>query len=669
MKLGVDTGGTFTDFVLHDGHDLRRYKLSSTPDDPSRAIARGLRHFFGESLPPDLTLVHGTTVGTNAFLERKGAKVLLVTTHGFEDVLFIGRQNRAALYDLNSQRPRPVLERCQVTGVKERILHDGTVEQPLGRTVGRRVAALARRIKAEAVVICLLHSYANPCHEEQLAAQLAHLDLPVILSSRVLPEFREYERFSTTVVNGYLTPIMARYVQRLQDYLGDVALSIQQSNGGIMPARHVRQRAVHTVLSGPAGGVQGAWQLARLMGRRKFLTFDMGGTSTDVSLCDGEPALTREYSLDGFPIHVPLLDIHTVGAGGGSIAHVDEGGLLHVGPQSAGADPGPASYGKGDDLTVTDANLLLGRLRPDFFLAGRMSLDLDRARRLMGALAADLGMSVEQCALGIIRIVNAGMVKAMRAVSLERGHDPADFSLFSFGGASGLHCCELAEELGVAEIIIPARAGILSAQGMVFNEPTLDKSRSLFLAGDALTEAAFSPLVAELEQELAAEMAGLRLGGQPIFSAFIDLRYVGQSHEIEVAAGADFRHRFHQAHELAFGYCLPEKELECVSLRCRARLPRPAPSLPAIPSASSASLVADGEVDVVLSRGREMIPLYHRHHLLAGQQGSGPCLVVDDYTTLFITPGFHFFPDESGALILTNQAYSERNTSFTFKKR
>lgn len=655
MKLGVDTGGTFTDFILQDDSGLQHHKLSSTPADPSKAIAQGLYHFFGETIPAGLEIVHGTTVGTNAFLERQGAKTLLVTTHGFEDVLTIGRQNRLRLYDLSYQRPEPIIPRHFITGVKERVLFDGTIHRPLGATVSRRIAALVRRFNIEVVVICLLHSYANPVHEEQLASQLAHLALPIVLSSQVLPEFREYERFSTTLINGYLTPIMTSYVQRLQRYLGGTPLSIQQSNGGIMPSAQIERRAVHTVLSGPAGGVQGAYQLARLLGRQNFLTFDMGGTSTDVCLCAGEPAITREYTLDGFPIRIPLLDIHTVGAGGGSIAQIDEGGLLHVGPQSAGADPGPVCYGKGTEVTVTDANLFLGRLQPAYFLAGRMPLDQVRSARALDALGASLGMSGEECALGIIRIVNAGMVKAMRTVSLERGYDPHDFTLFSFGGASGLHCCALAEELAIPEIIIPARAGILSAQGMVFAEPLLDRSRTVLLRGEGLQPHVWGEVVDELQQELSLELAGLKLAGRPEFTAYIDLRYIGQSHELEIPLNADFVQLFHQAHARAFGYCLLEKEIECVAIRCRLRLVRGAPQLPPLAPEYSAPLGQCFEVEVFTDLGRQRLPLFRRVDLSPGQQGHGPCLIVDDYTTIYVSATFAFFVDERATIVLTSR--------------
>ncbi|MDH3394217.1 MAG: hydantoinase/oxoprolinase family protein, partial [Desulfobulbaceae bacterium] len=458
LKLGVDTGGTFTDFILLTPDGIQTYKTPSTPDDPARAIMAGVRHFFGQ-LPEELEVVHGTTVGTNAFLERKGAKTLLVTTHGFEDILFIGRQSRSHLYDLNIERPAVIISPEQCIGVKERLRADGSVQTPMGKSIGKRLRAFCRQQGAESVVICLLHSYANPVHEQLLQKMLAPLDVPITLSSEILPEFREYERLTTTLINGYLAPVVASYIERLAAQLQGTPLSIQQSNGGVLPAEGIAGRAVHTVLSGPAGGVRGAFHIAEEMGIRRIITFDMGGTSTDVSLCDGKPTLTRDYRIDEYPVRVPLLDIHTVGAGGGSLAWKDAGGLLQVGPESGGADPGPVCYGKGEGITVTDANLFLGRLLADRFLGGEMRLDSKRVRRYMEQLGKQLGLDSRATALGIIRIVNAGMAKAVRAVSLERGYDPKEFTLFSFGGASGLHCCELADELGMERIVVPARAG------------------------------------------------------------------------------------------------------------------------------------------------------------------------------------------------------------------
>ncbi len=636
MKLGVDTGGTFTDFILQTPTGIRTFKTASTPDDPARAILTGFRHFF-DRLPDDLEVVHGTTVGTNAFLERKGARALLVTTHGFEDLLLIGRQNRDSLYDLAVERPAPIVSPDQCVGVRERLRADGSVLTPLGSTAGRRLRALCRRQAIQAVAVCLLHSYANPAHEEQLAAALAPLGLPLTLSSRLLPEFREYERLSTTLINAYLAPVVASYIERLAAALDGVPLSIQQSNGGVLPARGIVDRAVHTVLSGPAGGVRGAFLLAGEMGLAKIITFDMGGTSTDVSLCDGRPTLTRDYRLDGYPVRIPLLDIHTVGAGGGSLARVDAGGLLRVGPASAGADPGPACYGRGDGVTVTDANLFLGRLLADRFLGGAMQLDRERVAGLMARLGRRLGLDGRATALGIIRIVNAGMAKAVRAVSVERGHDPKEFTLFSFGGASGLHCCALAEELGMRRVVVPARAGILSAQGMVFADSTLDSVQALFLSGSELTATALAAPFAALEEKVRGEAARLCRGGDVVVERFCDLRYRGQSHELSIPFDEAFAERFHAAHDKGFGYSLPDSPLELVAIRCTVRVVRAKQALPRSAEARGGGRpMAAAEARIDFEDGPRMVPVFDRAALRSGACLAGPALVVDDYTTILV---------------------------------
>ncbi len=652
MKLGIDTGGTFTDFILLSDRGITTYKVSSTPEDPGQAIVAGLCHFFPHPekagcflLPEELEIIHGTTVGTNAFLQRKGARTLLVTTHGFEDVLIIGRQNRATLYDLQIERAAEIIGREDCLGVRERILWNGEIQTPLAKSAGKRLRRICRKKGIESVAVCLLHSYANDEHEKELADELAALEIPVSISSAVLPEFREYERLTTTLINAYLAPVVAFYINRLSQKLGENPLYIQQSNGGILPAETIGERAVHTVLSGPAGGVFGAFLLARKMGREKIITFDMGGTSTDVSLCDGNPTLTRDYSVDGYPLRIQVLDIHTVGAGGGSIAWMDQGGLLHIGPRSAGANPGPVCYGKGGELTVTDANLYLGRLLDDRFLGGKIFLDSNRVSSKMEALGELLGLSARQAAQGMIRLVNIGMAKAIRAVSLERGHDPKEFSLFSFGGASGLHCCELAEELGINEIVVPARAGILSAQGMAMSDPMLDGSQSLFLQGEevekAVLDASFAKLIATTRNEL------LRLcrAGNVGTEMFIDIRYQGQSFELSVAYDDYFRQRFHDQHEQLFGYSLPDAPLEVVSIRCRLSIVRPEQALPEVFEQGTEAPDPDGMKLVTLANGSESIGIYSRGRLLPGHRIDGPALIVDDYTTVLLTASFYLVVD------------------------
>ena len=653
MKLGIDTGGTFTDFILLTGQGIDTYKVSSTPDDPSRAILAGLRHFFPHPadpaaflLPDQLEIVHGTTVGTNAFLQRRGAPTLLVTTRGFEDLLAIGRQNRPSLYDLKVERAREIIPAENCVGVRERVLADGSVLTPLAASSGRRLRKICRERCIAAVAVCLLHSYANDRHEKEIARELLSLAIPLSLSSAILPEFREYERLTTTLINAYLAPVISSYINRLTGALGPRALSVQRSDGNMLPADPaIGERAAHTVLSGPAGGVHGAFHLAGEMGLARIITFDMGGTSTDVSLCDGRPQLTRDYRIDSYPLRIPVMDIHTVGAGGGSIAAIDAGGLLHVGPDSAGADPGPVCYGRGDALTVTDANLFLGRLPADRFLGGAMALYPEKVAPKMASLGRRLNLSARDAALGIIRLVNVSMAKAMRAVSLERGHDPQEFTLFSFGGASGLHCCELAAELDMAEIVVPARAGILSAQGMVMADPALDASQALFLQGDRIAgptlDRSFNALAAAKKKELLA----LCSSGSLEIERFADMRYQGQSHELTVPYDRNFPGSFHALHHQQFGYSLPDTPLELVSIRCTVRLARPKPVLPRAAAPTKSVPVPDGQVQVEFADGCRQTALFSRQRLQHGHTVAGPALIVDDYTTILLPARFHLRVD------------------------
>lgn len=651
VQLGIDTGGTFTDFALLGNDGLITLKLPSTPADPSIAIMQGIEHLLGN--PDSVEIIHGTTVGTNAFLQRKGAHTLLITTHGFEDVLFIGRQNRQRIYDLNLCRPAPIIGSDSIVGVRERTLYDGSVLTPLGNTVGRRLRRLCREKRIESVAVCLLHSYANPAHEQAIGRALANLGLPVTLSSNILPEFREYERLTTTLINAYLSPVISRYITRLAAQLPGVPLSIQQSNGGLLPAKGIGERAAHTILSGPAGGVQGAWLLARQLDLDQIITFDMGGTSTDVSLCAGGLSLTRDYRIDGFPIRNQVIDIHTVGAGGGSIAKVDHGGLLHVGPASAGAEPGPACYGRGEDLTVTDANLLLGRI-PDHLLGGTMTLDRDRTRHLFERLGRRLSMSGEQVALGMIRIVNAGMAKAIREVSLERGHSPKDFSLFSYGGASGLHCLELALELGMKQIVVPARAGILSAQGMVMTAPSLDFSQSLFLRGAEIRSGMLEKHMDRLTKLARQELTSLYPDSNITVAPAIDLRYQGQSHELSVPYTQDTLMHFHRQHEHLFGYAMPNASLEIVSIRCTAKVERQPPTLPREHTPHQTAARPQTTSDIVMPNGMQHpTPIFSRWELHWGHSITGPALIVDSYTTILILSGSRLTVDPWLNLIIT----------------
>ncbi|MGH9657573.1 MAG: hydantoinase/oxoprolinase family protein, partial [Bryobacteraceae bacterium] len=552
MRIGVDAGGTFTDFVIwHDDGRLESFKLRSDPRDPARVVIEGIRRGAGRARAD---VVHGSTVATNALLERKGARTVLVTTAGFEDLMAIGRQNRPELYNLTPAPRRPLI--AASFGVDERTLFDGTIlRRPRG------LAALARtlrRRRAASVAICLLHSYANPAGERAVLKALGSLGY-VCASHQVCPEYREYERASTTAINAYVGPRMDAYLAGLERE----RISILQSNGGFMTAAEARRQAVRTILSGPAGGVIGAVEVARRAGFTRILGFDMGGTSTDVSLADGAPQLSTEATIDGFPIRVPVLAIHTVGAGGGSIARVDEGGLLRVGPESAGADPGPACYGKGDLPTVTDAHVVLGRIASDQLAGGSLRIDPRRARAAVAALGKKLSLDPVAAAHGILRVANANMERAIRVVSVEKGHDPREFALVAFGGCGGLHACDLAASLGIRTIVVPEQAGALSALGMLVADRVRDYSCSAVGARD------LEPRYRRLERQARRDIRGCRL------ERSADLRYTGQSYELTVAGGGDF----HQLHHRIYGYSSPERAVETVTLRVRATVATPKPPL------------------------------------------------------------------------------------------
>lgn len=653
MRIGIDTGGTFTDLVYLGPGEGRVHKVASTPENPLLAIRRGLQ----ELCPGGLTgveIVHGTTVGTNAFLTRRGARVVLAATQGFEDVLFIGRQTRRELFSLAPTRSQEILPRERVVGVAERLQADGSVLVPLTdeaiTQVCRKVAALA----PDAVAVCLLHAYVNPDHEERLGQALRELGVPVSLSNRVLPEFREFERTAATVLNAYLGPVLARYLDAWSRELPEAPLFIQQSTGGFLPARRAAAWGLATVLSGPAGGVTGAWKLAQALGETNLITFDMGGTSTDVALAAGDLPFTSEYLLDDYPLGLPVLDIHTVGAGGGSIAYRDRGGALRVGPQSAGADPGPVCYGRGAEVTVTDAQLCLGRLLPPCFLGGRMPLEVAATQEAMTLLAASFGVSPEELALGIIRVANSHMAKALAAVSLERGRDPRDFTLVCFGGAGGLHVCELARELGLRRIILPAQAGVLSALGMALSGLRRDFARTLLWHGPRLTWGQVAAAYDDLRVQGLAEMAGdgldpgtLRVTGE------LQLRYLGQTYTLSVPCGPDFLREFHTRHRRLYGHDFPDRLVEAVVLRLHCLAPEPSASLPPLTPVFPASVPeVPRRATMWLPEGPVVAPVYYRPELSPGFTCRGPALVAEDFATTLVLPGFRGRMAVAGHLIL-----------------
>ncbi|MBE2202008.1 MAG: hydantoinase/oxoprolinase family protein [Anaerolinea sp.] len=603
MRLGVDTGGTFTDFVWVDGDGrLHIHKQLSTPQDPAQAVLEGVAWL---RVPEEAAVVHGSTVATNALLERRGARTALITTKGFADVLAIGRQNRPDLYALVPQKPEPLVPQAWRFAVDERITAQGDVLIPLEAASLTPIFAQLEADEIESVAICLLFSFLHPQHEQQIAAALQSTDYGLrmtphlSLSSDILPEYREYERTSTTVINAYVAPLMSRYLARLAEGLGQRPLTIMQSNGGVISAAVAGAQAARTALSGPAGGVVGARYVAELAQFPDIITFDMGGTSTDVALCPGRLPTTAHGTVAGMPLRLPIIDIHTVGAGGGSLAYVDAGGALHVGPQSAGAEPGPSCYGRemGDwqlalkgasaslhaPVTVTDANLVLGRLDAAHFLGGAMRLDEAAARRALDALAQQMGAaSVEEAAWGVIQVANANMERAIRKISVERGYDPRRFTLLPFGGAGPLHACELAAAMQIPRVLIPATPGVLSALGMLAAAPTKDYSQTVMVEiGEKREEGGerLAAALALLQPRALAEMAAEGYAPEAVtLHHSLDMRYKGQSHELNVPYTlvnhqSSIVNHFHQAHETRYGYAQPEAIVEIVTVRVTAVAP------------------------------------------------------------------------------------------------
>jgi N-methylhydantoinase A len=698
--VGVDVGGTFTDFVVLRASRLQVYKLSTTPADQSQAILAGLRALGIE----EAEIVHGMTVATNALLERRGATTALVTTAGFADTLIIGRQNRPHLYRLSQQRAEPLVGDPLRFEVTERLDHTGAVLQPLDEDGVLSLVQQIRDAEVESLAIVLLFSFRNPTHEQRVAALLRRQlpDLPISLSSEILPEYREYERTTTTVINAYVRPLVARYLHRLEDALahrdeGGQAVDghrlssnvrIMQSNGGAIGIRQASAQAARLVLSGPAGGVVGAFEVARQalqtqsLNRSiswsqqserlsneeiRLITFDMGGTSTDVALCPGQIPTTAESIVAGLPLRLPVIDIHTVGAGGGSIAYVDAGGVLRVGPRSAGAVPGPACYGRGGvEPTVTDANLVLGRLDPGGFLGGRGDVALDRAaaHRALEQLGGQLGLDAEAAALGVIRIVNATMERALRRVSVERGHDPRQFILFPFGGAGPLHACDLAAALGIRHILIPPFPGVLSAYGMLVADIVSDASHSILQDAETLL-ADLTPL----RQALQSQEARVRtvLAGEavaaPAISAALDLRYRGQSYELTVPLDlplddTTFRRAvdtFHQTHEQRYGYAMAGEQVQVVTLRIRGSGPGARPELPSeAPGSPDAGAACVSEQPVWFDpTGPTATPCFDRTRLRAGHRFDGPAMVFQFDATTVVLPGWEAQVDELGNLWLS----------------
>ena len=690
LRIAIDTGGTFTDCVWKDkAGSLRMLKTFSTPADPSQAIVEALRkiNHLGEVI-----LLHGTTVGTNTLLERKGARTALVTTAGFEDAIEIGRQARSKLYDFFFDRIEPLVPKDLRFGLEERTASDGEILTAPSQEDLKSLVTQVVRKQPESIAISLLFSFANQKNELAVADALKTLGVPVSISHRILPEFREYERTSTVVINAYLQPVMQRYLENLERRAKSLRpeppmkyrverrfsaakvaqkssralapatrIFVMQSSGGITALSAAAREPVRTVLSGPAGGVVGAAASARASGFPRIITFDMGGTSTDVSLVEGTPTTANDAQVAGLPVSVAMLDIHTVGAGGGSLARFDAAGVLRVGPESAGADPGPICYGRGAQPTVTDANLLLGRLQPTRFLGGDFTLDVERTRRVTAEWLKRQGTSLtlERFAAGVVRVVNATMEKAIRVVSIERGRDPRDYALVAFGGAGGLHASALAEALNIPHVIVPALPGALSALGILVSDVVKDYSRTvLWRVAGKLPHARLVQEFAILQKRAAKDFHKEAWQGKVQHQQSVDIRYHGQGYELNLPFTQSLLADFHEEHRRRYGYAHPTREVELVTLRLRAVVKtaadhvgtaafgRPGRAKLGPPSTLKATVLFDGKTLVTA--------LHSRETLTPGKNYSGPAIVTEYSATTVIPPQRKFHVDQASNLIVCN---------------
>lgn len=683
MRLGIDVGGTFTDVVLIDDRRGRIHytKVLTTPRNQAEGVITGIEKILAgtDNTMVDVAYIaHGSTIGTNALIERKGARTGLITTEGFRDVLEIARIERpdAGLYDMTVDLPEPLVPRYLRCEVRERVGGDGRVATPLDEDSVRRVAEYLNREGVESIAVCLLFSFLNPAHERRVR-EICQEVIPhahMSLSSEIAPEFREYERTSTTVINAYLQPIIVRYldrlVQQLEERYGRVDLRIMQASGGTMTVEVARRHAVHTVNSGPAGGVVAGSYIGRLVGDTQLITVDMGGTSFDIGVVDrGQPRVHSEGAFEGYPVKIPLVDVHAIGAGGGSIAWIDQGGALNVGPMSAGADPGPACYGLGgEEPTVTDAHLVLGRLNPRYFLGGEMALHPDRARQAIEArVARPLGLSIEEAADGIIRLVNANMVKGISVSSIEKGYDVREFTLVAFGGAGPLHAVELAEALGMKKVIIPPYSGTLSALGLLVSDARHDYVQTVALNERDVTPQALLDVFRSLEEQGRAQLRAERVpeaAMELLWSA--DLRYEGQSYEINTpmahhghrVTDEDVREtirRFHELHRRIYEYSSIDEAVEFINLRVTAIGRVPPVELVADEAGDPDPSAAEKERRPVSFSGTGFVecPIYDRQRLKPGNAITGPCLIEEIASTTVIVPGAHARVDEYGNIVVT----------------
>jgi N-methylhydantoinase A len=675
-RIGVDVGGTFTDFTLLDQitGDIRFFKISSTPDDPSQAIEEGLRVALSEYRmePAEVAyLGHGTTVATNIVIERRGARTGLLTTKGFRDVLELGRQARPSIYDYRVEKPPPLVPRDLRFEVSERVGPDGEILRELDEDDLHSAVAGLADASIESIAICFLHSYRQPQHEQRALAVVREL-LPhayVSVSSDLLPEFREFERMSTTVVNAFIGPKMGHYLERFRGRVREVGIPVApytiHSNGGLMSIDSVKNSPVRTCVSGPAAGVVGAAEIGRVAGFANLITFDVGGTSTDVSLiADGTPLFTSARLVAGYPVKTPMLDIHVIGAGGGSVASIDDAGALKVGPRSAGASPGPVAYGKGgNEPTITDANICLGRLDPAMMLGGRMQCDLEAARRaITDLIAKPLRLSLEQAAHGILQIANANMSRAIRSVSIEKGYEIGEFALCAFGGAGPLHAADVAVECGIRRVLIPREPGTLCARGMLLTDLTSDYVRSHFAEAQDQSWREILALFEAMEKEAQAWLDIEAVPGVARrFRRIVDARYRGQNFEVKVECDglgpeslAAVVARFHQAHTREYGYAIEQRAIEFVSARVQAVGTVEKAPQARIEGGVSLSSAVSGSRPIYIDRRAGWIDatVYERQKLPVDIAFHGPAIVNEMSSTTVILPRQSANVDPWGNLIV-----------------
>ena len=715
LRIAIDTGGTFTDCIWIDPQtsQLKMLKVFSTPHDPSQAIVEAIAHILGGGIsspearvsPGEFILLHGTTVGTNTLLERKGARTALVTTKGFEDAIEIGRQARPKLYDFFFDRVEPLVSRDLRFGIHERTAADGEILiTPTAEQLHELVAKL-QVADPQSVAISLLFCFANQKNEQRVAEALKPFHLPLSISHEILPEFREYERTSTVVINAYLQPVIERYLENLEKRAGKLSqpssvpfpatsprfpqslpepqarggtaeagpcspesgsqkpepccsprIFVMQSSGGITALSTAARQPVRTVLSGPAGGVVGALTSARASGFDHIIAFDMGGTSTDVSLVEGQIKTANDAHIVGLPISVPMLDIHTVGAGGGSLARFDAAGVLHVGPESAGADPGPICYGHGTEPTVTDANLILGRLQPRKFLGGDFTLDLPRTEAVTKEWLKKRRsrLTVEKFAAGVIRVVNATMEKAIRVVSIERGRDPRHFALVAFGGAGGLHACALAEALSIPHVVVPAFPGALSALGILASDVVKDYSRTiLWRVERKIPWAELNREFRALEKTAAEDFARESWQGEPRSTRTVDLRYRGQGYELNLPLTKNLLKDFEQEHHRRYGYTHRNCEIELVTVRLRATLKSRGAADALVRPRAKPGRLSPAEARVAFDGKTRKTKIYSRDELHPGKRYPGPAVVTEYSATTVIPPAKRFHIDKANNLIIS----------------